>query len=159
LHGQPSISIRFTSIIRKLIMDKLPHATLFFDGSLSSWLLTPFPSKLLCGCTPSAHSLRLHRSFWVSDLSEVVNASRPLAAHNELCSYQHWHYFNDICPSRLHKALHKPSASQKGLITAIYYLGTWLSYVFLSHCHVTRARARGLARFAWARLPPWARLP
>ena len=31
------------------------------------------------------------------------------------------------------KALHKPSASQQGLITAIYYLGTWLSYVFLSH--------------------------
>ena len=31
------------------------------------------------------------------------------------------------------KALHKPNASQQGLITAIYYLGTWLSYVFLSH--------------------------
>ena len=31
------------------------------------------------------------------------------------------------------KALHKPNAAQKGLITAIYYLGTWLSYVFLSH--------------------------
>lgn len=30
------------------------------------------------------------------------------------------------------KALHKPSAAQKGLITAIYYLGTWTSYVFLS---------------------------
>jgi MFS family permease len=30
------------------------------------------------------------------------------------------------------KALHKPTAAQKGLITAIYYLGTWLSYVFLS---------------------------
>jgi MFS family permease len=30
------------------------------------------------------------------------------------------------------KALHKPNAAQKGLITAIYYLGTWLSYVFLS---------------------------
>ncbi len=30
------------------------------------------------------------------------------------------------------KALHKPTAAQKGLITAIYYLGTWTSYVFLS---------------------------
>ncbi|KAE8446081.1 hypothetical protein EG329_012589 [Mollisiaceae sp. DMI_Dod_QoI] len=30
------------------------------------------------------------------------------------------------------KALHKPTASQKGLITAIYYLGTWVGYVFLS---------------------------
>ncbi|CAK7565225.1 MAG: hypothetical protein SEPTF4163_003137 [Sporothrix epigloea] len=28
--------------------------------------------------------------------------------------------------------LHHPSASHKGTITAIYYLGTWLSYVFLS---------------------------
>ncbi|KAF2496688.1 general substrate transporter [Lophium mytilinum] len=31
------------------------------------------------------------------------------------------------------KALHYPTASQKGLITAIYYLGTWISYLFLSH--------------------------
>ncbi|OCK95736.1 general substrate transporter [Cenococcum geophilum 1.58] len=31
------------------------------------------------------------------------------------------------------KALHHPSASHTGLITAIYYLGTWVSYVFLSH--------------------------
>lgn len=31
------------------------------------------------------------------------------------------------------KALHAPTAAQKGLITAIYYLGTWVSYVFLSH--------------------------
>lgn len=30
------------------------------------------------------------------------------------------------------KALSKPTASQQGLITAIYYLGTWTSYVFLS---------------------------
>ncbi|KAG4434851.1 hypothetical protein IFR05_009669 [Cadophora sp. M221] len=30
------------------------------------------------------------------------------------------------------KALHKPSAAQKGLVTAIYYLGTWTSYVFIS---------------------------
>jgi len=30
------------------------------------------------------------------------------------------------------KALHKPSAAQKGLITAIYYLGTWISYIFIS---------------------------
>jgi MFS family permease len=30
------------------------------------------------------------------------------------------------------KALSKPTASQTGLITAIYYLGTWISYVFLS---------------------------
>jgi MFS family permease len=29
--------------------------------------------------------------------------------------------------------LHHPKASKTGLITAIYYLGTWLSYVFLSH--------------------------
>ncbi|TVY30612.1 putative glucose transporter [Lachnellula hyalina] len=31
------------------------------------------------------------------------------------------------------KALHKPNATQTGLITAIYYLGTWTSYLFLSH--------------------------
>jgi MFS family permease len=30
-------------------------------------------------------------------------------------------------------ALSNPSASQKGVITAIYYLGTWTSYLFLSH--------------------------
>lgn len=30
------------------------------------------------------------------------------------------------------KALHYPTASQTGLITAIYYLGTWFSYLFLS---------------------------
>ncbi|MCJ1301107.1 hypothetical protein MMC08_003906 [Hypocenomyce scalaris] len=31
------------------------------------------------------------------------------------------------------KALHHPTASQEGLITAIYYLGTWTCYVFLAH--------------------------
>jgi MFS family permease len=31
------------------------------------------------------------------------------------------------------KALGQPSSSQTGLITAIYYLGTWLSYLFISH--------------------------
>jgi MFS family permease len=31
------------------------------------------------------------------------------------------------------KALNHPSASKTGLITAIYYLGTWISYLFLSH--------------------------
>lgn len=31
------------------------------------------------------------------------------------------------------KALGYPSSSQTGLITAIYYLGTWLSYLFISH--------------------------
>jgi hypothetical protein len=31
------------------------------------------------------------------------------------------------------KALHKPTAAQKGLITAIYYLGTWCSYIFVAH--------------------------
>lgn len=30
-------------------------------------------------------------------------------------------------------ALDHPTAAQKGLITAIYYLGTWFSYIFLSH--------------------------
>jgi len=29
-------------------------------------------------------------------------------------------------------ALHHPSSSHTGLITSIYYLGTWLSYIFLS---------------------------
>jgi MFS family permease len=29
--------------------------------------------------------------------------------------------------------LHNPDAAKKGVITAIYYLGTWTSYVFLSH--------------------------
>lgn len=31
------------------------------------------------------------------------------------------------------KALHKPDAAHTGLITAIYYLGTWTSYIFISH--------------------------
>jgi MFS family permease len=31
------------------------------------------------------------------------------------------------------KALHKPDAAHTGLITAIYYLGTWVSYLFISH--------------------------
>jgi MFS family permease len=31
------------------------------------------------------------------------------------------------------EALHDPTPSQKGLVTGIYYLGTFLSYVFLSH--------------------------
>ncbi|KAF2653620.1 general substrate transporter [Lophiostoma macrostomum CBS 122681] len=31
------------------------------------------------------------------------------------------------------KALHKPSKDITGLITSIYYLGTWVSYLFLSH--------------------------
>jgi MFS family permease len=31
------------------------------------------------------------------------------------------------------KALHEPDAPRSGLITAIYYLGSWLSYVFLAH--------------------------
>ncbi len=30
-------------------------------------------------------------------------------------------------------ALHKPTPSQTGLITAIFYLGTWISYLFVSH--------------------------
>ena len=30
------------------------------------------------------------------------------------------------------KALNKPSASKTGLITAIYYAGTWTSYIFIS---------------------------
>lgn len=30
-------------------------------------------------------------------------------------------------------ALHYPTPSQTGLITAIYYLGTWTSYLFVSH--------------------------
>jgi MFS family permease len=34
---------------------------------------------------------------------------------------------------RFREALHKPNASQTGLITAIYYLGTWICYLFLSH--------------------------
>lgn len=31
------------------------------------------------------------------------------------------------------KALHKPTKAMTGLITSIYYLGTWLSYLFISH--------------------------
>ncbi|KAF2475381.1 general substrate transporter [Lindgomyces ingoldianus] len=31
------------------------------------------------------------------------------------------------------KALHKPTKATTGLITSIYYLGTWLSYIFVSH--------------------------
>jgi MFS family permease len=30
------------------------------------------------------------------------------------------------------KALSNPTAPQQGLITAIYYLGTWICYIFLS---------------------------
>jgi MFS family permease len=30
-------------------------------------------------------------------------------------------------------ALHHPTPSRTGLITAIYYLGTWISYIFISH--------------------------
>jgi MFS family permease len=31
------------------------------------------------------------------------------------------------------EALGHPSPARKGLLGAIYYLGTWLSYIFLSH--------------------------
>ncbi|KAF2682891.1 general substrate transporter [Lentithecium fluviatile CBS 122367] len=31
------------------------------------------------------------------------------------------------------KSLHKPSKATTGLITSIYYVGTWLSYLFVSH--------------------------
>ncbi|ORX93925.1 general substrate transporter [Clohesyomyces aquaticus] len=31
------------------------------------------------------------------------------------------------------KALHKPTKATTGLITSIYYLGTWCSYLFISH--------------------------
>ncbi|KAH9883417.1 general substrate transporter, partial [Xylariomycetidae sp. FL2044] len=31
------------------------------------------------------------------------------------------------------EAMGHPTASQKGVITAIYYLGTWISYIFISH--------------------------
>ncbi|KAF1950606.1 general substrate transporter [Byssothecium circinans] len=31
------------------------------------------------------------------------------------------------------KTLHKPSKEMTGLITSIYYVGTWLSYLFVSH--------------------------
>ncbi|TVY35289.1 Quinate permease [Lachnellula subtilissima] len=43
------------------------------------------------------------------------------------------------------KALHKPNASQTGLITAIYYLGTWTSYLFLSHPAADRLGRRWAA--------------
>lgn len=43
------------------------------------------------------------------------------------------------------KALHKPNASQTGLITAIYYLGTWISYLFLSHPAADRLGRRWAA--------------
>ncbi|KAK4112915.1 hypothetical protein N656DRAFT_779131 [Canariomyces notabilis] len=31
------------------------------------------------------------------------------------------------------ETLQQPDASRSGLITAIYYLGTWLSYIFFAH--------------------------
>ena len=31
------------------------------------------------------------------------------------------------------RAMGYPTASEKGVITAIYYLGTWVSYIFISH--------------------------
>ncbi|KAF2799786.1 general substrate transporter [Melanomma pulvis-pyrius CBS 109.77] len=31
------------------------------------------------------------------------------------------------------KALHKPTKAKTGLITSIYYLGTWISYLFIAH--------------------------
>lgn len=37
-----------------------------------------------------------------------------------------------IHPGFIH-SLHKPTKAMTGLITSIYYLGTWLSYLFVSH--------------------------
>jgi MFS family permease len=31
------------------------------------------------------------------------------------------------------RSLHKPTKATTGLITSIYYVGTWLSYLFVSH--------------------------
>lgn len=31
------------------------------------------------------------------------------------------------------RAIGYPTASEKGVITGIYYLGTWVSYIFISH--------------------------
>lgn len=43
------------------------------------------------------------------------------------------------------QALHQPDASRSGLITAIYYLGTWLSYIFLAHPAADRLGRRHAA--------------
>jgi MFS family permease len=43
------------------------------------------------------------------------------------------------------KALHKPDSSITGLITSIYYLGTWLSYLFVSHPTADRLGRRAAA--------------
>lgn len=48
------------------------------------------------------------------------------------------------------KQLHSPDAAHKGVITAIYYLGTWLSYIFLSRAasdHLGRRYAALLGTF------------
>jgi MFS family permease len=43
------------------------------------------------------------------------------------------------------KALYNPSPSKVGLITSIYYLGTWISYIFLSHLASDRLGRRWAA--------------
>ncbi|KAK5625934.1 hypothetical protein RRF57_001650 [Xylaria bambusicola] len=49
-----------------------------------------------------------------------------------------WGYHIGILSSVLvhpgfRRAMGYPTASEKGVITAIYYLGTWVSYIFVSH--------------------------
>ncbi|KAI2636828.1 general substrate transporter [Xylaria nigripes] len=49
-----------------------------------------------------------------------------------------WGYNVGILPSVLvhpgfRRTMGYPTAQQKGVITAIYYLGTWVSYIFISH--------------------------
>ena len=46
--------------------------------------------------------------------------------------------------------LHNPDAAHKGIITAIYYLGTWLSYIFVSRAasdHLGRRYAALIGTF------------
>ncbi|OIW24738.1 general substrate transporter [Coniochaeta ligniaria NRRL 30616] len=61
-----------------------------------------------------------------------------ILAYWETNAHSHLRYNVGILSSVLVHAgfvaqLHNPNAAKKGVITAIYYLGTWTSYVFLSH--------------------------
>ncbi|KAG9232383.1 general substrate transporter [Amylocarpus encephaloides] len=73
------------------------------------------------GLAPSRASLRLH----------------VLCAFFGLASFLWGYNIGIMATIYVHpgfkKALHKPDASHTGLITAIYYLGTWTSYIFISH--------------------------
>lgn len=56
-----------------------------------------------------------------------------LNSNNVLCSYNVGILSSVLVHPGFVETMGHPTPSQKGLITAIYYLGTWTSYIFLSH--------------------------